>query len=420
MIAVTLTGAADSPYLLLAITPTLFAGFFGGVRSAFAAALLTSGLLLLIELSSETVDASGVLLMAGIQLLIAVTITQVRRLLGEIQARSRAIEDLQDKATRRIEELENAHDLLTRLAEVTTSQEVNPVTLASIALDEVVGKFPTSSAAAAINSPRGPVLVARSGIDPPSAARSTIPLMAGSKETGWVMIASSQHLTRGEIAEVSEALRPLGLAFANILLLQSIAARAINEERVRIARDLHDDLGPSLASLGLSLDMTLVQHPLDEPVANQLTHLRRAVSYLVDDIRKTVADLRAEPEPSLMNLLTVIKAEAGSEPEILIDLEERRPPRPSVAQEIAAIANEAIRNAVAHSGASQIRVSGVVDFDRGWMTIFDNGKGFDPDAIPEGHYGLLGMKERARKVGGTLSINSQAAGTSVAVDWGPR
>jgi signal transduction histidine kinase len=202
--------------------------------------------------------------------------------------------------------------------------------------------------------------------------------------------------------------------------LQSIAARAINEERVRIARDLHDDLGPSLASLGLSLDMTLVQHPLDEPVANQLTHLRRAVSYLVDDIRKTVADLRAEPEPSLMNLLTVIKAEAGSEPEILIDLEERRPPRPSVAQEIAAIANEAIRNAVAHSGASQIRVSGVVDFDRGWMTIFDNGKGFDPDAIPEGHYGLLGMKERARKVGGTLSINSQAAGTSVAVDWGPR
>jgi two-component system sensor histidine kinase DegS len=244
--------------------------------------------------------------------------------------------------------------------------------------------------------------------------------MAGSKETGWVMIASSQNLTKGEINEVSEALRPLGLAFANILLLQSIAARAISEERVRIARDLHDDLGPSLASLGLSLDMTLIQHPLDETVTNQLTHLRRSVSYLVDDIRKTVADLRAEPEPSLVNLLSIIKAEVGGEPEILIELDERRPPRPSVAQEIAAIANEAIRNAVAHSGASQIRVSGVVDFDRGWVTIFDNGGGFDPDAVPDGHYGLLGMKERARKVGGTLSINSQAVGTSVAVDWGPR
>jgi two-component system sensor histidine kinase DegS len=203
-------------------------------------------------------------------------------------------------------------------------------------------------------------------------------------------------------------------------MLQNIAARAISEERVRIARDLHDDLGPSLASLGLSLDLTLVQHPLDEPVAEQLTHLRTSVAYLVDDIRRTVADLRAEPEPSLVNLLNGIKAGLAPQPEVVIELDERRPPRPSVSQEVAAISNEAIRNAVTHADATHIRISGIVDFDRGWISIADNGKGFDPNAIPDGHYGLTGMNERARKIGGDLKVASGPAGTTVAVEWGPR
>ncbi|MGH8924436.1 MAG: sensor histidine kinase [Acidimicrobiia bacterium] len=420
MIAVTLTGSANSPYLLLAITPTLWAGFFGGVRTAFSAALLASGLLLLVELSDETVDVPGVLLVAGIQLLIAITISQVRRLLGEIQTRNTQMEDQQQVAARRIRELENAHDLLGRLAEVTAGQDVNPMSLATAALDDLVDLHPGMAAAAAIDSTRGPVLVARAGIEPPNPTRNTLPLIAGGRETGWVMIATPHPVSKGELGTISETLTPLALAFSNILMLQSIAARAINEERVRIARDLHDDLGPSLASLGLALDMTLINHPLEGPVADQITHLRRSVSYLVDDIRKTVADLRAEPEPSLVNLLKEIAAEVGDRPGISIELDERRPPRPSVAHELAAIANEAIRNAVNHSGASRITVSGMVDFDRGWASIHDNGVGFDPGSVRDGHYGLLGMKERARKIGGGLKIRSDGDGTDVSVEWGPR
>jgi signal transduction histidine kinase len=133
-----------------------------------------------------------------------------------------------------------------------------------------------------------------------------------------------------------------------------------------------------------------------------------------------VADLRAEPEPSLVNLLNGIKADLGTNPEVTIDLDERRPPRPSVAQELAAISHEAIRNAAAHSNATQIRVTGIVDFDRGWVSVEDNGRGFDPNCIHEGHYGLTGMKERARKIGGQLKIVSAPSGTTVAVEWGPR
>ena len=420
MIAVTLTGSADSPYLLLAITPTLWAGFFGGARPAFSAALLASGLLFLVELGEEIVDIPGVLLVAGIQLLMAVTITQIRRLLGEIQTRSSQMESQQLVATRRIEELENAHDLLGRLAEVTAGQDVNPISLATAALEELIETRPGVAAAAAIDSPRGPVLVARVGTEPPNPSRNTLALVAGGKETGWVMLATPHPLSNTDVSEVSERLRPLALAFSNILLLQSIAARAINEERARIARDLHDDLGPSLASLGLSLDMTLLNHPLEAPVADQITHLRRSVSYLVDDIRKTVADLRAEPEPSLVNLLKEIGAENSEDVAIDVSLEERRPPRPSVANELAAIASEAIRNAINHSGAGEVRVDGFIDFDRGWISILDNGSGFDPESVPDGRYGLLGMRERARKIGGGLKIRSGRNGTEVTVNWAPR
>jgi two-component system nitrate/nitrite sensor histidine kinase NarX len=161
-----------------------------------------------------------------------------------------------------------------------------------------------------------------------------------------------------------------------------------------------------------------MNHPLEGPVADQISHLRRSVSYLVDDIRKTVADLRSEAEPSLINILTELAAEIGNQPEISIELDERRPPRPSVVQELAAISTEAIRNAVKHSGATEIKISGTVDFDRGWFSISDNGSGFNPDAIRDGHYGLTGMKERARKIGADLTIRSDARGTRVSVDWG--
>ena len=261
MLAVTLTGSADSPYLLLAITPTLWAGFFGGARPAFSAALLASGMLWLIELSEEATDVPGILLVAGIQLLIAITITQVRRLLGEVQFRNQAMEKEQVAAARRISQLENAHDLLARLSELTANQETNPIKLGTAALESVTRRYPGTAAAAAISSDRGPVLVARVGVEPPNPHRVTLPLHAGGKESGWVMLASPQALGRADLLELEETLKPLALAFSNVLLLQQIAGKAISEERTRIARDLHDDLGPSLASLGLGLDLAMVQNP---------------------------------------------------------------------------------------------------------------------------------------------------------------
>lgn len=234
------------------------------------------------------------------------------------------------------------------------------------------------------------------------------------------MLASPGPLSKSELSELEEYLNPLALAFSNVLLLQQIAGKAISEERIRIARELHDDVGPSLASLGLGLDLAMVQHPTSGPLGEQLTQLRRSVSYLVDDIRRTVADLRSEPEPSLTSALNQSAPHLPAGPEVVLSIDERRPPRPSVAQELAAIASEAIRNATKHADATMISVGGVVDFDRGWLTIHDDGSGFDQNSIAEGHYGIVGMRERAHKVGAVLAIDSGGDGTTVSIEWGPR
>ena len=420
MIAVTLTGSADSPYLLLAITPTLWAGLFGGLRQALSTALLASGLLLLIELGLDAPDGSGVLLVGGIQLLLAISISQVRRVLVDMERRQEQMVLSQEASNRRLEQLEDTHALLTRLEELTASQDTNPIKLGKAALESLVARFPGTAAAAAIASDNGAVLVARVGKEPPQSRRLTIPLRLAGQETGWIMLATPRALSQAEIDGIEQSLRPLALAFSNVRLLELIAKKAISEERVRIARELHDELGPSMASLGLGIDLAMVQNTPDQPLTDQLTQLRRSVTFLVDDIRKTVADLRSEPEPSLSASLGEQLIKLDPDPEVAVEIEERRPPRPSISQELTAIVTEAIRNASRHAGARTVKVAGVVDFDQGWISIVDDGRGFDPSRIPEGHYGLLGMKERAAKIGGRMDVQSGPGGTVISIEWSGR
>ena len=80
---------------------------------------------------------------------------------------------------------------------------------------------------------------------------------------------------------------------------------------------------------------------------------------------------------------------------------------------------EAVRNAARHSEATQIRIEGIVDGANGELAVVDNGHGFDPQLAYAGHFGLVGMQERAVAIGGDLSISSRpGAGTRVTVTWG--
>ena len=59
-----------------------------------------------------------------------------------------------------------------------------------------------------------------------------------------------------------------------------------------------------------------------------------------------------------------------------------------------------------------------MDRDRGQITISDNGRGFDPGNLPDGHYGVMGMRERATEIGATLTIDSsETAGSRITIAW---
>ncbi len=215
-------------------------------------------------------------------------------------------------------------------------------------------------------------------------------------------------------------LRPLALGFSNVLLLQEITRTAIKEERVRLARELHDEIGPSLASLGLALDVALVQGVEDPALASNLERLRSDVSMLVEEVRATSPTCVAPVVRASVRRCSKRRRRAANGTEVVVDLRENRPPRPAIAGDVAAIVTEAIRNALIHSGAEKIRVEGDVDFERGWVQVSDGGRGFDVGAVPDGHFGLMGMRERAQRMEARLDVDQRRGGDDGPVELGWR
>ncbi|MFQ5554029.1 MAG: sensor histidine kinase [Acidimicrobiia bacterium] len=422
LLSISLTGGIGSPYVLFLAAPSFFAGAFLGFRVGLETALLGStGLLAVVSALRQEILTGSVFQAIILYVLIAVTFSQARRLLVEERARSDALEAASALTMERMERLETAHNLLTSLSELANAAELNPVTVGEAALRDLALVVPFSAGEVVLNDDDGAVVVARRGEEAESENSSLYPmLMAGSRLGHLELWPTTESGLEDYQETIRSALQPVALAFDNIVLLQEIAQRAVREERARVARDLHDDIGPSLASLGLAIDMAIHQFPTAPELARHLDSVRRHVTMLVENVRTTVSDLRHEATESLVELCHRAAAEAGAEgPAIIVELTEERPPRPLIADQLGAILTEAIRNAVAHAEASSVRVTGAVDRDRGRVTVTDDGKGFDTSIQPEGHFGLLGMRERADKIEVELVVTSEPGhGTVVTVAWG--
>ncbi len=413
-----LSGAGDSPYVLLSVTPTIFASFFGGLRPGIATSLLSAALLAVVVLAEEQPIATAFGWM-GLYLIVSITGVQARRLALDAQLRAELAEVSSVAAGEQLDRLQRAHQLLSRLAELAANSEINPVAIGTAALSSMGDLVPGSSAVATIEGEQGPVIVARQGAEEPGAVRTIFPLQVGGSSVGSVVVWSTAPLSESQHADLSTAFQPLAFAFANIRLLQQIARTAIHEERTRLARELHDEIGPSLASLGLALDVTALEFPTEPGLTAHLESLRGHVTELVDEVRSTVSDLRHEPRGSLVDAIGKLVAELGSPPEVSLDIVERRPPRPTVWDDILGIVGEALRNAQRHSGAATVSVTGIVDFDSGELEVTDNGTGFVPSLVGSAHFGIVGMRERAANIGGRLGIQSGPAGTTVNLKWEP-
>jgi len=197
-------------------------------------------------------------------------------------------------------------------------------------------------------------------------------------------------------------------------------------ERTRIARDLHDTLLQSFHGLLLRFQTAFNLLP-DRPAESKQV-LASAIDQAAEAItegRDAVQGLRASAT-EINDLAAAIRAlgeELADEnsAEAVLRVEVQGTPRalhPIVRDEVFRIAGEALRNAFRHAAAKQIEVELRYDVRQLRVRVRDDGKGIDPEVLraegPEGHFGLRGMRERAKLAGGKLTVWSGVdSGTEV-------
>jgi signal transduction histidine kinase len=207
-------------------------------------------------------------------------------------------------------------------------------------------------------------------------------------------------------------------------LRQIIGAQ--EDERRRLARELHDDTAQALVILSHRLDaLDAYREQFPEPVMQRLEELLELADDILRGVRRFSRDLRPPVlddlglVPALESLTTDLLQE-GTRAEFQV-LGHRRSLSPEVELTLFRIAQEALRNVQKHAGASEVLVR--VEFEDASVRISveDDGKGFRmPEEMAtlaeEGRLGLLGMQERVQLIGGDLRIRSEPEkGTTVAV-----
>lgn len=224
-------------------------------------------------------------------------------------------------------------------------------------------------------------------------------------------------------------LTTLALALAAVSLyrlrLRALALRyeAVLAERTRIARDLHDTLAQDLIAAVLTLGRTLKDAGHQAPgLRASLEHCRDLLQGSLEAARRSVASLRRPLEQStgLAASLEQLAEEARRSTPARIVVEVTSPPPPlsgEINEGLLGVAREALHNAVRHASAEKIRVGLHNGDQRVRLQVVDDGMGFVVPATDlDGHYGLLGMRERAAAIGAEVTIASTPGhGTTVEV-----
>jgi signal transduction histidine kinase len=193
--------------------------------------------------------------------------------------------------------------------------------------------------------------------------------------------------------------------------IRHLSRRLLGEqeaERARIARELHDDINQQLAILSLDLDRLRS----DQLQLHSAKRLSRALE-TVQGISTSVRELSHRLHPSMLQMVGLVAALDNlrhdlSPPHLSIAFCHRNVPEidQNIALCVFRVAQEALVNAVKHSGAGQIWIDLAGGPFTVALTITDDGKGFDINGLPNAGLGLISMRERVASVGGVLEIHS--------------
>lgn len=465
-LAVALTGYWGSPLAFSMLTAVAVAGFargFGfGIRVACAALLAIS-----IPWAFEPTYLKEDLL-TSVQwsveiLLVALVAGYARRIAGEADRR-------QILAMDRLGRLSDANALLVQLHQVTQTLP------ASLDLDEVLDTtidqmrelFDYDAAAILLlddtdkqwhtlrrDGPRPPALIdpadlpipltravnLRSlvseqnllaaggpGLTPSSGSGIYAVLPARSSIIGLISIehGSAHHFSSRDIELLSGFVEPAALAIDNARWFGRLRTVGADEERTRIARELHDRIGQSLAYLAFELDRIVKNGKTGVDTLGSLDNLRNDVRGVIREVRDTLYDLRTDvtDSQSLPTILAAFLDRVRERSGLVAHLRSQETGRLPILQEreLWRIAQEAVTNVERHAQASQITVWWRCNGGQGILEVADDGIGFPVGTAGRlDSYGLVGMRERAASVGATLEIDSEPGhGTRVRCTLGDR
>lgn len=454
---IALTGGLDSPFALTPAVPMVLAGYSLGARQVvgLAAAGAVTTVAVVVARQADVDAQRSAALLGVVFLLCGVLGAFSRRLVFEVAARQAATLDQMSRMATANELLVALHALAQTLpasldlGEVVDSARARlrnlfePTALTVLVRDDATGAWEvalsdgvrasspvtTSELPPAMRSTEagwGPEVVAdhrasgTTGCSPSARSGLYAPLLARGNLVALLAVEHEQPRRFGPAeAELLATLTgPLALAVDNARWFARLRRFGAEAERARIARDLHDRHAQALAYVAFELErLAAGEH---ETELHELHELRDVVRGLVGDLRETLHELRAgvSDEQDLVavaaNYLDRFADRTGLEVEWNHTASTRLPV--PVEQELWRILQEALTNVERHAGASRVRVSWEAGGARSRLTVADDGRGFEPNAVGADRYGLLGMRERADAIGARLGVRSaKGQGTTIVV-----
>jgi len=254
-----------------------------------------------------------------------------------------------------------------------------------------------------------------------------IPLITGQKVIGCLTLNSQQMAAYHESeAALAQALaNQATVAIQNAQLfeqvrdanrqLQSLSHRLVQVqemERRHIARELHDEAGQALTTLMVGLGLLERDADASESVIERVNELKKTTNDILENLHRLAINLRPASldhlglKAALRQYIEMFGRQHKLKTQFeLVGLDDKRLP-PAVETNIYRIVQEALTNVVRHAKATQVDVLLERRGDQMVTIIEDNGVGFEPEAAGTGRLGLLGMRERAEMMGGSLVVES--------------
>ncbi len=226
-----------------------------------------------------------------------------------------------------------------------------------------------------------------------------------------IRITSQQRLQRQELAIKNAELTRLTTSMEDL---------TITRERNRLARELHDTLSHTLSAVNIQLKALETLMETDpEAAKSRVTQMQNLTRDGLNEARRALGELRAKPieefglATALRRLAQQAAERGGFQIQIMMPLQFEGIPS-QTEQQLYRIAEEAFNNIVRHAQARRVELSLEQRSRRLTLSIQDDGQGFDLDNRPGDRYGMTGMQERAKLIGGNLTFKSQPnAGTTV-------